>query len=171
MITQFTTEYSIVDLDLEKFFDTVSHSRFIGLLSNRIKDGRAVSLIHKYLMSGLQAGMRLEETHSGVPLGSPLSPLLSNIMLNELDKEPDRRGHSFVRYADNCMIFCKSLRAAERTSRSIIRYIEDILYLRVNEEKTSVGRSNGMGYGRRKTVPGRFITGWIRANASYYNIF
>jgi retron-type reverse transcriptase len=107
-----------------------------GCCPTAYKDGRAVLLIHKYLMSGLQAGTRLEETHSGVPRGSPLSPLLSNIMLNELDKEPDRRGHSFVRYADNCMIFCKSLRAAERTSRSIIRYIEDVLYLLVNEEKT-----------------------------------
>jgi group II intron reverse transcriptase/maturase len=194
-----------VDLDLEKFFDTVSHSRLIELLSNRIKDGRAVSPIHKYLMSGLQAGSRLEETHSGVPQGSPLSPLLSNIMLNELDKELERRGHPYVRYADDCMILCRSRRAAERTGRSIIRYIEEVLYLRVNEEKTSAGnvrgmkflgysfyiksgecrlsvhsksftrfksklkeltgRSNGMGYERRKTALGRFITGWINTSS------
>lgn len=139
-----------VDLDLEKFFDTVSHSRLIALLSKRIKDGRVVSLIHRYLLAGVQIGERFEEGRSGVPQGGPLSPLLSNIMLNELDRELEARGHPFVRYADDCLIFCKSKRAAERTKAGIIRYIEGILYLRVNKEKTHVGHVRGMkflGYG------------------------
>jgi len=138
----------VVDLDVEKFFDTVNHSRLIELLSKRIKDGGVVSLIHKYLLAGVMIGSSFEDTHIGVPQGGPLSPLLSNIMLNELDKEPERRGHPFVRYADDSMIFCKSKRAAERTGVSIIRFIEDVLYLRVNQEKTSVG------YVRGKKFPG-----------------
>jgi retron-type reverse transcriptase len=109
---------------LEKVFDTVNHNRLIELLTKRIKAGRVISLIHKYLLAGLQNGLHFEETRSGVPQCSPLSPLLSNIILNEPDKEFERRGHPFARYADDCMIFCKSKRAAERTKRSIIRYIE-----------------------------------------------
>lgn len=139
----------VVDLDLEKFFDTVNHSRLIELLSKRITDGRVVSLIHKYLLAGVMIGSSFAYTHTGVPQGGPLSPLLSNIMLNELDKELERRGHPFVRYADDSLIFCKSKRAAERTRVSIIRFIEDVLYLRVNQEKTSVGYVRGkkfLGY-------------------------
>lgn len=135
-----------VDLDLEKFFDTVNHSRLIELLSKRIKDGRVVSLIHKYLLAGVQVGTKFGASHSGVPQGGPLSPLLSNIMLNELDKELERRGHPFVRYADDCLVFCRSKRAAERTKRSIIRFIENILYLRVNKEKTTTGYVRGMKF-------------------------
>jgi len=191
----------VVDLDLEKFFDTVSHSRLIELLSKKIKDGRVISLIHKYLLAGVQIGERFEESHAGVPQGGPLSPLLSNIMLNELDSELERRGHPFVRYADDCMIFCKSQRAAERTKGSITRFIENVLYLRVNRDKTKVGyvrgmkflgysfyiqsgecrlfvhpksydkfesklkaltgRSNGMGYAKRKESLRYFIMGWL----------
>lgn len=114
-----------VDLDLERFFDTVNHSRLIELLSKRIKDGRVISLIHKYLLAGVMVGSHFEESQTGVPQGGPLSPLLSNIMLDELDKELVRRGHRFVRYADDCLIFCKSKRAAERTKGSIIRFIEE----------------------------------------------
>lgn len=90
-----------VDMDLEKFFDTVCHSKLIEILSPTIKDGRVVSLIHKYLNSGVLIGGNKEETSVGVPQGGPLSPLLSNIMLNELDKELEKRGHLFVRYADD----------------------------------------------------------------------
>ena len=115
-------------------------------MSQRIKDGRVISLIHKYLLAGVQVGEKFEESRLGVPQGSPLSPLLGNIMLNELDKELERRGHPFVRYADDYLIFCKSKRAAERTKQSIIRFIEDVLYLRVNKEKTSVGYVSGMKY-------------------------
>lgn len=139
-----------VDLDLEKFFDTVNHSRLIELLSKKIKDSGLISLIHKYLLSGVQIGTRFEETREGVPQGSPLSPLLGNIMLNELDKELARRGHVFVRYADDCLLFCKSKRASQRVMKSITSYIEVNLYLRVNREKTKsgyVGRVKFLGYG------------------------
>ncbi|WP_025124821.1 group II intron reverse transcriptase/maturase [Myroides odoratimimus] len=97
----------VVDLDLEKFFDTVNHSRLIELLSKRVKDSRVISLIHKYLNSGVIINGKLEQSNQGGPQGGPLSPLLSNIMLHELDMELDRRGHRFVRYANDCLIFCK----------------------------------------------------------------
>jgi group II intron reverse transcriptase/maturase len=135
-----------VDLDLEKFFDTVQHSKLIEILSRRIKDGRVISLIHKYLNAGVMVRHEYEATIEGVPQGGNLSPLLSNIMLNELDKELERRGHKFVRYADDSMIFCKSKRGAERVKESITKYIEEELYLRVNRRKTTVGYVRGMKY-------------------------
>jgi len=127
-----------VDMDLEKFFDTVNQSKLIEVLSRTVKDGRVVSLIHKYLKAGVVVRKRYEETEQGVPQGGPLSPLLSNIMLNELDKELEKRGHRYVRYADDMIIFCKSIRSAERTLENIIPYIEGKLFLRVNREKTVV---------------------------------
>lgn len=136
----------VVDMDLERFFDTVCQSRLIQILSETITDGRVVSLIHKYLNAGVMVDGKLEETRVGVPQGGPLSPLLSNIMLNELDRELERRGHRFVRYADDCMILCKSRRAAERTCESIIRFIEEKLFLRVNREKTCVARYSDVKY-------------------------
>ena len=135
-----------VDLDLEKFFDTVSHSKLIQLLSETIKDGRVVSLIHKYLNAGVMTGHKFEQTTEGVPQGGPLSPILSNIMLNELDRELERRGLPFVRYADDCVIFCKSPRAAERVCGSISKFIEKKLFLKVNLEKTHVGTINGQKF-------------------------
>ncbi len=127
-----------VDMDLEKFFDKVSHSKLIEVLSRTIKDGRVISLIHKYLNAGVVEKGVFAETEIGVPQGCPLSPLLSNIMLNELDKELEKRGHKFVRYADDCMILCKSKRAAERTLTNIVAFIENELFLKVNAEKTVV---------------------------------
>ena len=132
----------VVDLDLERFFDTVSHSKLIEILSRTIKDGRVVSLIHKYLRSGVMNKGLFEASEEGTPQGGPLSPLLSNIMLNELDKELERRGLPFVRYADDSMIFCKSKRAAMRVKESITRFIENALYLKVNKEKTSQYEKN-----------------------------
>ena len=111
-----------VDMDLEKFFDTVSHSKLIEVLSRTVKDGR----------------VKYEPSRLGVPQGGPLSPMLSNIMLNELDKELERRGHKFVRYADDLVILCKSRKAAQRTYEHIIPFIENKLFLRVNKEKTKV---------------------------------
>ena len=136
----------VVDLDLERFFDTVNHSKLIEILSRTIKDGRVVSLIHKYLRSGVINKGLFETSEEGTPQGGPLSPLLSNIMLNELDKELERRGHPFVRYADDSMIFCKSKRAARRVKESITRFIEGNLYLKVNKEKTVVSYVRGVKY-------------------------
>ncbi|HJX71656.1 MAG TPA: group II intron reverse transcriptase/maturase [Bacteroidales bacterium] len=127
-----------VDIDMERFFDTVSHSKLIEVLSQTIKDGRVISLIHKYLNAGVMKEGKYEATIEGVPQGGPLSPLLSNILLNELDKELERRGHKFVRYADDMVIFCKSRRSAERTMKSIISYIEVKLFLKVNRGKSQV---------------------------------
>ena len=127
-----------VDMDLEKFFDTVNQSKLIEVLSRTVKDGRVISLIHKYLHAGVVVRNKFEETNVGVPQGGPLSPLLSNIMLNELDQELERRGHRFTRYADDLVILCKSKRSAERTLANIVPYIEEKLFLKVNREKTVV---------------------------------
>lgn len=137
--------YSI-GLDLEKFFDRVNHSKLIEVLSRTVKDGRVVSLIHKYLNAGAMVSHKYEETTDGMPQGGPLSPILSNILLNELDKELERRGHPFVRYADDCMILVKSLRATERVRDSISEFIEKKLFLKVNKDKTEVGSIVGKKY-------------------------
>ncbi|WP_366924190.1 group II intron reverse transcriptase/maturase [Metallumcola ferriviriculae] len=128
----------VVDMDLEKYFDTVNQSKMVEVLSRTIKDGRVISLIHKYLRAGVIVRHKFEEADVGVPQGGPLSPILSNIMLNELDKELKRRGHRFVRYADDLLIFCKSRRSAERTYENILPFIEKKLFLKVNREKTVV---------------------------------
>lgn len=128
----------VVDMDVEKYFDTVNQSKLIEVLSRTIKDGRVISLIHKYLRAGVIVKHKFEETEVGVPQGGNLSPILSNIMLNELDKELEKRGHKFVRYADDLLIFCKSRRSAERTLTNILPYTEKKLFLKVNREKTVV---------------------------------
>lgn len=136
----------VVDMDLEKFFDTVCQSKLIEVLSRSIEDGRVIALIHKYLNSGVIDKGIFGKTEVGVPQGGPLSPLLSNIMLNELDKELERRGHRFVRYADDCMIMCKSRKSAERTMRNILPFIEKKLFLKVNREKTTVAHISKVKY-------------------------
>ena len=136
----------VIDMDLEKFFDTVSQSKLIEVLSRTIKDGRVISLIHKYLNAGVIADGIFERTEVGMPQGGPLSPLLSNVMLNELDKELEHRGHRFVRYADDCMILCKSKKSAERTLRNIIPFIEGKLFLKVNRKKTEVAHISKVKY-------------------------
>ena len=136
----------VVDMDLEKFFDTVCQSKVIEVLSRTIKDRRVISLIHKYLNAGVISGGMFEKTEVGMPQGGPLSPLLSNIMLNEMDKELTRRGHRFVRYADDCMIFCKSRKGAERTLNNIMPYIEGKLFLKVNRTKTCVAHISKVKY-------------------------
>ena len=127
-----------VDMDLERFFDTVHHNKLIEVLSRTIKYGRVISLIHKYLNAGVKDGVCFEESHEGVPQGGPLSPLLGNILLGELDRELNKRGHKFVRYADDLVILCKSRRSADRTMESISSYIEKKLFLKVNRDKTKV---------------------------------
>lgn len=139
----------VVDMDLEKFFDTVNQSKLIEVLSRTIKDGRVIALIHKFLRAGVVERHTFKETGVGVPQGGPLSPLLSNIMLNELDKELENRGHKFVRYADDLVIFCKSRKSAQRTLQKILPYIEEKLFLKVNVEKTVVayvGRIKFLGF-------------------------
>jgi group II intron reverse transcriptase/maturase len=140
----------VVDMDLEKFFDTVSQSKMIEILSRTIKDGRVISLIHKYLKAGAIVKRKFEETNEGLAQGGNLSPLCSNIMLNELDQELIRREIRFVRYADDLMLFAKTKRSANRIMEHILPFIEGKLKLRVNREKTSVayiGRIKFLGYG------------------------
>jgi len=136
----------VVSMDLEKFFDTVNHSKLIEVLSRTIEDGRVVSLIHKYLNAGVLQNGFFEKTEEGVPQGGPLSPLCGNVMLNELDKELERRGHRFVRYADDALIFCKSRKSAERTLANIIPFIEGKLFLKVNRAKTTVTHVSKIKY-------------------------
>lgn len=114
----------VVDMDLEKYFDTVNHSKLVEVLSRTIKDGRVISLVHKYLTAGVVVRNKFEDSEIGVPQGGPLSSILSNIMLNELDKELDKRGHRFIRYADDMLIFCKSRRSAQRSLANITPFIE-----------------------------------------------
>lgn len=140
----------VVDMDLSKYFDTVNHSKLMQVLSETIKDKKLLSLINKYLNAGAWSRGMFERTDEGVPQGGPLSPLLGNIMLNELDHELERRGHKFVRYADDIMILCKSRRAARRTLKRITAFIEGKLFLKVNHEKTCVAHCREvkfLGYG------------------------
>jgi len=141
----------IVDIDLERFFDTVHHDRLMNIIHRTIDDGDVLSLIRKFLVSGVMVGKSYEETTVGTPQGGNLSPLLSNIMLNELDKELEARGLNFVRYADDCNIFVGSQKAAERVMKSITDFIERKLGLKVNATKSRVGRPSqikflGFGY-------------------------
>jgi len=141
----------IVDIDLERFFDTVHHDRLMNIIHRTIDDGDVLSLIRKFLVSGVMVGRTYEETTIGTPQGGNLSPLLSNIMLNELDKELEARGLHFVRYADDCNIFVGSRKAAERVMKSITDFIERKLGLKVNATKSQIGRPNkvkflGFGY-------------------------
>lgn len=139
----------VVDLDLENFFNVVNQDRLMTLLARRIKDKVLLRLIRSLLVSGILQGGCVQERTMGVPQGSPLSPLLSNIILDELDRELERRGHSFCRYADDCMVFVQSQAAAERVLDSISRWIEGTLKLRVNREKSCashVGTRKYLGY-------------------------
>ena len=129
-----------VDIDLAKYFDTVNHDKLMRLISVTIKDGRVLSLIRKYLKSGVMTNGVVMDTGEGTPQGGNLSPLLSNIMLNELDKELTKRGLKFCRYADDCNIYVKSQKAANRVMQSIIIFIEEKLKLKVNKTKTAVDR-------------------------------
>jgi RNA-directed DNA polymerase len=130
----------VVDIDLERFFDTVNNDRLIQIIYKTIDDGDVMSLISKYLKSGVMVQGNYEETKLGTPQGGNLSPLLSNIMLNELDKELESRGLRFVRYADDCNIYIKSEKAANRVMKSITTFIEKKLGLIVNASKSKVGR-------------------------------
>ena len=128
----------VVDIDLEKFFDKVNHDILIDRLSRRIEDKRVLDLIRKYLKSGIMLNGIIVSNEEGTPQGGPLSPLLSNIMLDEVDKELERRGHKFCRFADDCNIYVKSRKAGLRVLNSIKILIENDLKLKVNEKKSAV---------------------------------
>ena len=136
----------IIDLDLEKFFDKVPQDKLIRLVDNMVNDSDVTALIHKYLRAGVLVNGEFEETTIGTPQGGNLSPLLSNIYLNELDKELERRGLHFARYADDCVIFVKTEYSAERVMKNIITFIETKLKLKVNAEKTHITRPNNLKY-------------------------
>lgn len=133
----------VIELDLEKFFDKVNHDKLMSLLMRKISDEATLRFIRQYLRSGIMEGGIVSQRIEGTPQGSPLSPLLSNIMLDELDKELTQRGHSFVRYADDCSIYVRSEKSANRVLRSISKYIEEGLKLKVNKEKSKVSRPGG----------------------------
>jgi RNA-directed DNA polymerase len=130
----------VIDIDLEKFFDKVNHDRLIGTLSKRIEDKRLLKLIRNYLKSGIMINGIVTTSEEGTPQGGPLSPLLSNIVLDELDKELEERGHKFVRYADDCNIYVRTKKAGNRVMGSVTSFIEGRLKLRVNLNKSAVDR-------------------------------
>ncbi|MGN7179193.1 group II intron reverse transcriptase/maturase [Paenibacillus sp. FSL R5-0490] len=130
----------VVDIDLEKFFDKVNHDKLMSLISRTIEDKPTLKLIRRYLQAGIMENGLVTVNREGTPQGGPLSPLLSNIMLNELDKELEKRGHKFVRYADDCNIYVKSHKAGERVKQGITDFIEKKLKLKVNEAKSAVGK-------------------------------
>jgi len=130
----------VVDMDLEKFFDRVNHDVLMSRIARKIKDKRVLKLIRRYLQAGVLANGVVSPRSEGTPQGSPLSPLLSNIMLDDLDKELERRGHKFCRYADDCNIYVRSRRAGDRVLQSITGFLESRLRLKVNAEKSAVDR-------------------------------
>ena len=136
----------IVDIDLEKFFDNVPHDRLLHMVSDVVKDGNVVSLVNKFLKAGVMIQGNYEDTVIGTPQGGPLSPLLSNIMLNKLDKELEARNLHFTRYADDTIILVKSEKAANRVMESITHFIEKKLGLKVNMTKTKICKPNDLKY-------------------------
>ena len=130
----------VVDMDLEKFFDRVNHDKLMNKLAKHIEDKRVLRVIRKYLQAGVMINGVCTGTDEGTPQGGPLSPLLANIVLDDLDKELERRGHKFVRYADDCNILVRSKRAGERVFESIQRFLRNALNLKVNEAKSAVAR-------------------------------
>lgn len=136
----------IVDIDLAKFFDTVDHDKMMTIFGRTIKDGDVISVVRKFLVSGVMTDDEYEDTIVGTPQGGNISPLLANVMLNELDKELEARGLDFVRYADDLIIMVGSKKAAERVMKSVSRYIEEKLGLKVNAEKSKVDKPQGIKY-------------------------
>jgi RNA-directed DNA polymerase len=128
----------VVDIDMERFFDTVNHDRLMARMKTVVKDKRVLRLVNAYLKAGVMVNGVVVETKEGTPQGGPLSPLLSNIVLTELDRKLEERGHRFVRYADDCNIYVRSERAARRVLASTVRYVEERMRLKVNEAKSAV---------------------------------
>ena len=149
----------VVDLDLEKFFDRVNHDKLMSRLAERVEDKRVLKLIRAYLNAGVMENGLVQPTEEGTPQGGPLSPLLSNIVLDELDRELETRGHRFVRYADDCNIYVKSERAGLRVMKSVKQFITKKLKLKVNESKSAVARP-----GERKFLGFSFTRSGKEAN-------
>lgn len=136
----------VVDIDLEKFFDNVHHDKLISLIMKNVKNGEIVSLIRKFLVSGIMIDDEYKESVIGTPQGGNLSPLLSNVVLNELDRELEARGLHFVRYADDCIILVHTSKAADRVMANVSSFIEDKLGLKVNMAKSKVSKPNDIKY-------------------------
>jgi RNA-directed DNA polymerase len=130
----------VVDMDLAKFFDEVNHDKLMSKIAKKVKDKKVLVLIRSYLQAGVMSGGLVKASDKGTPQGGPLSPLLSNIVLDDLDKELERRGHAFCRYADDCNIYVRSRRAGQRVFESITEFVEKKLKLKVNREKSAVAR-------------------------------
>jgi RNA-directed DNA polymerase len=130
----------VVDLDLENFFDRVNHDILMSRIARKVRDKRVLKLVRRYLQSGTLEGGLVEQRTMGTPQGGPLSPLLSNILLDDLDKELERRGHAFCRYADDCNIYVRTRRSGERVMESVTRFLEKRLRLKVNHDKSAVDR-------------------------------
>src|SRR5216684_3340752 len=143
-----------VDLDLEKFFDRVNHDKLMGQIAKRVEDKRLLKLIRAFLNAGVMENGLVSPSVEGTPQGGPLSPLLSNLVLDELDRELERRGHRYLRYADDCNIYVRSQRAGQRVMESITRFITQKLQLKVNESKSAVARPQ-----ERKLLGFSFSTG------------
>lgn len=160
----------IVELDLEKFFDKVNHDKLMSLLSVRVKDKRTLKLIRSYLTSGFMEDGLVSPRREGTPQGSPLSPLLSNILLGELDQTLETRGHRHVRYADDCSVYVRSKKSAVRVMESITKYLEEKLKLKVNREKSKISRPSRSSLLGFSFYGGK--SGWeLRISAkSLYNI-
>jgi RNA-directed DNA polymerase len=130
----------VVDMDLEKFFDKVNHDRLMRKVAEKVEDKTILLLIRRFLQAGVMINGVVRDSEEGTPQGGPLSPLLSNIVLDELDKELEKRGHKFVRYADDCNIYVRTRKAGERVKASVTNFIEETLKLKVNQEKSAVDR-------------------------------
>lgn len=132
----------VVDMDLAKFFDEVNHDKLMSKIAKKVKDKKLLLLIRRYLQAGVMENGLVRGSDKGTPQGSPLSPLLSNIVLDDLDRELERRGHAFCRYADDCNVYVKSRRAGQRVFESITRFVEEKLKLKVNRDKSAVARAH-----------------------------
>ena len=132
----------VVDMDLAKFFDEVNHDKLMSKIAKKVKDKKLLLLIRRYLQAGVMENGLVRGSDKGTPQGSPLSPLLSNIVLDDLDRELEERGHAFCRYADDCNVYVKSRRAGQRVFESITRFVEEKLKLKVNRDKSAVARAH-----------------------------